>query len=320
MFEPLAKALESFPASEATAAEADRIQTMVGPSAAIPATLASPARFPAPAPTWPPVPSRGAPVTLVPKLPELPAGDVAEACRAQIRELQTLLRRRAVPELGEPAGEGAALGQLEERRRALFLVASAALVDELESDLARLRELSSLVEVPQVQEQLLTARETLAGGDLFRADELLRRSSDALERSEDEWTEIRILVVEAQLLEETLRELGDEPGSALGPILEAHRVARHGDRVAAERLLARGALALWLRLSPLLARRLQSIRDGLDFASLAPGVRDQIRTESGEIGRAIARRNFGAAILAYRRLRDATEMEPAERAPLAPSH
>lgn len=320
LFSPLAEALESPHRLDGSAAEAELLHGFVGGPGPLSAELAAPARFPSTIPVWAPVPAPGTRVTAIPRLPELTGGDPAVACRSQIQDLDTLLRRRSVLEPSPSLRGEEELSQLEDRRRSLFVRAAAVLTDELESSLGRFREIGSLVDIAGHEGHLLEARDALAMGDLRLADDLLRRSAAELDRWEAEWTEIRVLLVQTELLEETLRELGEDPGSSLSPIREARRLARIGNRAMAERLLARGALSLWLRLSPALEKRLRTLRENLDVSRLDPSVRGRIGSESAEIARALAHRNFGAAILAYRRLRDAAP--PTESGPTlsSPSH
>jgi hypothetical protein len=135
----------------------------------------------------------------------------------------------------------------------------------------------------------------------------LRRVGDTLAGLEEEWTAIRILLLEAALLAETVRELGGDPAPALGPLDEARRRLKAGARSAAEPILARGIAALWHLVRPRFARRLGELNVRAERARRRAGSGDEFDAIRRDIAHGIRQRNFAAAVVAYRRFRDAVE-------------
>ena len=100
------------------------------------------------------------------------------------------------------------------------------------------------------------------------------------------------------------RGAGSRRGApALGPLEEGRRLARLGQREGSEPVLARSTYALWSILNPLFTRELgrvkeQMLHDRDAGEDVGPGV-----AELRDLALTLRRRNFAAAIAAYRRLR-----------------
>ncbi|MGI0132453.1 MAG: hypothetical protein ACREDK_05105 [Thermoplasmata archaeon] len=249
----------------------------------------------------------------IPQLPVLPHGDEVTALRRQIDELLQLGRRMGVEltDLNERAKASVLTGgrdDLEALHRNLFVVLAASLTDEVARVAAKRDEIAELVPTPSADVELEAGRTALANGDLVGAQRRLRHIADALSDLEDQWATVQILTAEAELLAETIRELGGDPGPALGPLDEGRRRARQGQRADAEPILARSTFALWSILSPLLTKDLARVKDRVlarreAGADVGPAVAD-LR----ELTVNLRHRNFGAAIGAYRRLRAFAEV------------
>lgn len=277
-----------------------------------PGQIATPARFPsAPSPQPSPTPVPEPPREL-PKRPALGPGPEVAALRVRIDEYLRIGRREGL-ELGpfQQRARQMVLAperhQLEALDRDLFVHLSAALSTHYELLRSRRDELGAVGTTRSVDAVLDRARRALAEGDLNAVAGLLREASDELERLEQDWATAQILVTEADLLAQAIRDLDGDPEPAMGPVREGRRLARAGEREAAENMLARATLALWAILSPRWGGELAGLREAL-IAQRAQG-RD-VRTavaDLRELAGALQRRNFGAAVLAYRRLRERVE-------------
>ena len=289
------------------------------------ARLAFPHRFPSGAsatrpaePAAEPPGPTPRPVTTLPALP--PAGEVPMLLR-QVNDFLQLGRRQGVDlaPYTERAKEALATqdrATLESLARDLFVYLAAALTEEYEEAITRRNELAGLVPTSSPDVELEGCRASLALGDLAGAQRRLRHIEESLSDLEEQWATVQILVTESDLLTVTIRELGGDPGPALGPLAEGQRRARAGDRAGAEPVLARAALALWTLLNPLFQRDLGRLRERLM----------QRRTEGLDVRPAMANlrqlagdlrhRNFASAILTYRSLREAVDpgVEPTGRA------
>jgi hypothetical protein len=271
--------------------------------------LASPSRFL----SFPPGGSAGSPSPDAPRgqpsgLPALPpGGDVARLTR-QLNEHLQLARRQGIDlsDLGERARE-AILTQdhatLEVLGRDVFVRLASSLTEEYESALTRRHDLAGLVATSTPDVELESCRGALDMGDLAGAQRRLRHIEQELTDLEDHWATVQILVAECDLLASTVRELGGDPEPALGPLAEGRRLARNGEREAAEPVLARAALALWSVLDPPFLREvsrmkdaiLRQRRDGRDVTAAVEYLR--------QLAADLRHRNFASAIGAYRQLR-----------------
>jgi hypothetical protein len=287
-----------------------------GPRASELARLLSPARFPSTRPVGLPVPTAGAsklrPLTELPALPALPPGEPTARMRQQIDEYLALMRRQGLD--AEPFHErvraAVATGDreaFERLNREMFVHLASVLGDEFERDLARRHDLADFVAEDIPDAELVAARDALVLGDLAGAQTRLKRAGDTLASLEEEWTTVRILLLEATLLAETVRELGGDPTPALGPLDEGRRRALEVGRREAEPVLARAVLALWHVLRPRFARRLAELGTRAERAASRGVDRAEFDAARGDLASDLERHNFGAAVLAYRRTRDAVE-------------
>jgi hypothetical protein len=202
-----------------------------------------------------------------------------------------------------PAIETDDAGALEVLNRDLFVSLAATLTEELERVSRRREELARWVTTASIDTELDSARGTLTMGDLSGADRRLRRLTDEIDLLEEEWETIQILITGAELIRDTIQELGGDATPALGPLEEGRRLGQAGRRVESSSLLAHANVALWSVLAPLLTRDLGRLKEiileqrtkGTDVTEAAVQLR--------EIAVHLRHRNFGALISAYRRLR-----------------
>ncbi len=192
---------------------------------------------------------------------------------------------------------------LEVLAREMFVHLSSDIVEEYESLLGRRNELAQLLPTSSADVELTAVRRAIGVGDLAGAARRLEHVRDQLGQVEQEWQVGRILVTEADLMVTTIRELGGDPGPALGPLEEGRKLFAEGHRAESERLLARAAVALWTVLQPPLLADLRRLSERLRDARASgvdtePGVRE-LRALSTEL----RQRNFVGTIVAYRRLR-----------------
>jgi hypothetical protein len=277
-------------------------------------TLTSQARFPALASAGPPALAPARRPTL-PTLPLLPAGSGLSLVRRQVEDLVQVGRREGL-DLSEADRQMSAGPKeedhtgLEELRRTLFVQVAAAVAEDLDIQTGRRNELAALVPTSTVDVELGSARTAFATGDLSGVVRRLRQASDGLSALEDRWATCQILTTEADLMVETMRELGQDPGPALGPLAEGRRLARGGDADRAERILAGANRALWGALVPHLNQSLQEIRIQLQERAGAETEIEPVIRELRQLAALIRRRNFGAAVAAFRRLRTAAAALP----------
>jgi hypothetical protein len=265
------------------------------------------ARFPALSAIHSPPPVV-APVTALPALPVLTPGSGISLVQRQVEELLQVGRREGLDLKDADQRMFAALKEenrtgLDELRRTLFVQVAAAVAEDVEIQTARRNELAPLVPTPTVDAELGSARTAFATGDLSGAVRRLRQASDGLSALGDRWATCQILTTEADLMIETLREMGQDPGPALGPLAEGRRLARAGDADRAERVLAGANRALWGLLVPQLNASLQSIREELRGRASTDQEIEPVIHELRQMAALIRRKNFGAAVTAYRRLR-----------------
>jgi len=277
-----------------------------------PALLSHAPRLPAlrdagPAPE--PEPLRpSTPITDLTDLPGLPAGRSDEELDRRIEEYFHIGRRLGL-DFSDFEGRHHAAdlvadrSSLESVAREMFVHLVSALAEEFEAAVARRNELAAFVPTPSADVEIDAIRRAIAQGDLAGAQRRLAHVREEIQRAEEEWEVGRILVTEAEMLATTVRELGGDPGPALGPIEEGRKMVRAGRRSEGERLLARGAVALWAVLEPLLVEDLQRLKSRLDDLrssgqDIQPAV-DGLRTVMTEL----RQRNFVGTIVAYRRAR-----------------
>ncbi|MCI4367632.1 MAG: hypothetical protein L3K08_07765 [Thermoplasmata archaeon] len=292
------------------------------PLAAGPGSMAYPARFPAiaspggsKAPDGPVPP----PLDAIPSLPALPSGGVA-GLRRQIDGYLQIARSLGLDLANAPERTREAIqvddrSSLEQISRDLFVRIAAALSEEYESAVVQRNALTNLVGTKSQDEELLEARESLLGGDVQSAYGDLSAIREQLRQLEEHWETVKILVVECDLLADTIRELGGDAGPAWGPYEEGCRLAREGVRDEAEPVLAGAALALWTVLYPKFGPELRRIKDAM-LAQRTAGM--DVRLEIAllrELANHLHRRNFGSTIATYRRLRDSV----AASGPAAPT-
>lgn len=281
------------------------------PSLSASAAVAYPPRFLGlSAGTSTPAPATAADRPLgLPALP--PAGDVPLLLR-QLNDYLQLGRRQGLDlnEFGERARE-AVLSQdratLEVLGRDLFVHLAASLTEEYEHVLQRRHELAGLVATSTPDVELESARAALAMGDLAGVQRRLRHIEAELTELEDQWATVQILVTEADLIAQTISELGGDPAPALGPLAEGRRLARAGDRSAAEPVLARATLALWSVLDPLLLPELARLRDAVLSRRSAGGDTTAAVAHLRQLALDLRHRNFAGAIAAFRQLRRAVD-------------
>jgi len=241
-------------------------------------------------------------------LPQLPSAESSPELRRRVQEYFELGRRLGVDFTDFEARSSAASltgeeSSLEVLAREMFVHLVSSIAEEFETTLAERNEITQLVPTPSADVELDAIRESIRLGDLAGALRRLAHVRDELVRLEEEWEVGRILVSECDLLAQTSRELGVDPGPAQGPLEEGRKFLLKGRRSDAERVLARAAVALWTVLEPRLFEDLRRIRDrmndarrsGVDITAGVVDLRD-VATE-------LRQRNFVGMVMAYRRLR-----------------
>ena len=312
------------PASVRTIGEILASVDISAPAAPVPAAteavLSRSSRFPAmpapqPLPEIAPEPAAAPAATVVEDLeeyPELPPGPTDQELERRLDEYFQLGRRFGL-DFNDFEQRNAAAHLVADRTsmetvaREMFVHLVSVVAEEFESALARRNELAALAPTPSADVELEAIRQAIARGDLPGAQRRLVHVRDELQRAEEEWAVGRILVTEGELLASTVRELGGDPSPALGPFEEGRRLVRLGRRTDGERLLARGAVALWAVLEPRLLEDLRRLRDRLveirsGGADIEPAVAE-IRSVLTEL----RQRNFVGTIVAYRRVRSWVE-------------
>ncbi len=282
------------------------------PSAPSPALLSQAVRVPAlgqglPAPSAEPA-RPVAPIADLAELPGLPAGRSESELNQRIEEYLHVGRRLGLDFHDFEERRNAAdlvddAASLDTVAREMFVHLVSAIAEEFETVVARRNELAAFVPTPSADVEIDAIRRSIAQGDLAGAQRRLAHVRDELQRTEEEWEVGRILVTEAELLTSTVRELGGDPEPALGPIEEGRKMIRAGRRTDGERLLARGAVALWAVLEPRLVEDLQRLKARLaELRSAGLDIRPAVE-ELKVVMTELRQRNFVGTILAYRRAR-----------------
>jgi hypothetical protein len=290
------------------------------PAAAAPAELANAARFPA---TPPPAerPTRRAKAAPLPDLPGLPAGAGLPALRQQVNEFLELGRRCGVDVSGFDERVKALavvddLTELEQLDRDLFRHIAGSLAGEFEALRSRHHELAKFLPPTVFDTEVEKARTTLASGDLASAQREIRRAAISLGALAEEWGPVENLVNEGEQLRQAALEFGGDPSPATAALEEGRRLARSGQRPAAEEALTRATLDLWAIVKPLLeadlARRMETI---LRLRSSGVDLRP-VLIDLKEFGAHLQARNLSAAIETYRRAGKA--LDAADRSPKPP--
>jgi hypothetical protein len=242
------------------------------------------------------------------EFPQLPPGSSEKELDRRIEEYFQLGRRLGLDFTDFDHRNAAAhlardLSSEEGVAREMFVHLVSVVAEEFESALARRNELVSLAPTPSADVELDAIRQAIARGDLTGAQRRLAHVREELQRSEEEWAVGRILVTEGELLASTARELGGDPTPALGPFEEGRRLVRLGRRNDGERLLARGAVALWAVLEPRLLEDLHRLRDRLVEIRSGGGDIEPAVSEIRSVLTELRQRNFVGTIVAYRRVR-----------------
>jgi hypothetical protein len=248
------------------------------------------------------------PIAPLRDLPRLPSAESSVDLRRRVQEYFELGRRLGLDftdfevrsNAAASTGDGSSLEVLA---REMFVHLVSSLTEEFESALASRNEISQLVPTPSADVELDAVRESMRLGDLAGALRRLAHVRDELVRLEEEWEVGKILVSECDLIVQTIRDLGGDPGPAQGPLEEGRRFLLSGRRSDAEKLLARAAVALWTVLEPRLFEDLRRIRDRMSEArgsgaDITAGV-----TDLRDVATELRQRNFVGMLTAYRRLR-----------------
>jgi hypothetical protein len=268
------------------------------------------------------------PLDALPSLPALPAGAGFELYRHQVDDYLQLGRRQGIDftEFSDRAKRAILVQDresVEALSRELFVFLAASIAEEYDAVCAKRNELAALVPTATPDAELDGCKSSLLMGDLAGAQRRLRRVSESLSDLEDHWATVQILLTEADLLAETIRELGGDPTPALGPLNEGRRLARDGRREEAEPILARATFALWSVLTPLFSRELARTREMLLKCRAEGGDVAVPVATIRELAQHLRQRNFATGVLSFRRLRDSVEAlgvaTPTESPPAATS-
>ena len=248
------------------------------------------------------------PIAPIRELPSLPTAGSEEELRRRVLEYFELGRRLGenFTEFGTRANAAAAAADVASMNvlaREMFVHLVSTLAEEFEATLAERNEISQLIPTPSADVELDAIRESVRLGDLAGALRRMTHVRDELVRLEEEWEVGKILVSECDLLVQTIRDLGGDPGPAQGPLEEGRKLVLKGRRPEAEKLLARAAVALWTVLEPRLFEDLRRIRDRMHEARSAGADIGGGVTDLRDVATELRQRNFVGMLMAYRRLR-----------------
>ncbi len=270
------------------------------------AVLSRPARFPAlgaAAPVRPPVE-----VEPLRDLPRLPPPADAAMLRRRIEEYSSTAQRLGLDftdldDRMDEANDAADEAAVADLARQMFVHLASALSEEYAVALGRRNELAPIVPTPDADAEFEGVRAALETGDLAGAQRRLAHVRETLGAIEEDWAAGRILLTECELLAQTARELGIDPGPALGPFEEGRRRFRNAQRPEAERLLARAAVALWALVQPRFFEEIHRVRDRLVQLRSAGGDIQPALVDLREVSVELRQRNFAGMLLAFGRVR-----------------
>lgn len=254
------------------------------------------------------------------QMPSLPAAYGVAVARRQVDEYLQIARRQGIDtgDFTVRSRDAVATNDaasFEVLGRELFIHIAGAFTDEFEELVARRNVLSAVAPTSGPDVEFESCRSALALGDLGGAQRRLRHLDDTLGRLEEVWATVQVLVGQAELLADTIRELGGDPAAALGPLAEGRRLAKAGDVGGAEAVLAKAGLALWSVLEPSFLAELGRQKAAILAAREAGQDVAPALAEMREIAPALRRRSFVSVVGSYRRLRELSG--PARAGPVA---
>ncbi len=332
LFDLVREAIEVPPGDPAYLVKAGEVAAAVGADPPLasppgPADLSHAARFlamrsgaAAARATEAPAPVAPAPVAKTPELPALPPGKNVEIYRRRVDEYFRIARREGLnlTSFEERARVATAAGsreQFEQLDREMFVLLAGALSADSVALTQRRNELATVASTAAADVELSGCRQAISVGDLAGAERRLRHVETTLNDLELEWATVQILVAEAELLAETIRELGGDPGPALGPLAQGKKLARSGRREDAEHLLAKATGALWALLGPMFVADLDRLKDALVRARDRGADVTGSAAEMRSVVFALRQRNFATAVVAYRRVREFVERLSSDAVP-----
>lgn len=311
LFEPVRDAAalgrDSDPVYYRTIAELFRTADLLGPVATV-AEPEPPARAPLPqlppgeaSRTVRPAAEPALPLLPLPAVPELPHGDALRS-RAHEYELLAGSLGTLFPELVARAAAAVEAGddrRLADVVREMFVHLAGALLAGYDAEGARRQELLGRSSTDGADAELGSFRESMEAGDLSGATRHLLRAREALAAGAEAWSTHRILLTECDLLSATIRELGGDPGPALGAL----RGEEAGGPEVTEVVLGQTTYALWVLLEPRFTEELKRLRDRLVELRASGAAVGPALVTLRSVATEIRRRNFAGTIVAYRELR-----------------
>lgn len=243
------------------------------------------------------------------QLPSLPSAHGVAVARRQVDEYLQIARRQGIDtgDFALRARDAVAsndAASFEVLGRELFIHIAGSFTEEFESLLSRRNALSTFAPTSGPDVEFESCRAALGLGDLGGAQRRLRHLDDTLSGLEETWATVQVLVGQAELLAETIRDLGGDPAAALGPLTEGRRLAKSGDVNGAETVLAGAGLALWSVLEPSFLAELARQKAAILAARESGQDVTPALAELREIAPALRRRSFVSVVGSYRRLRE----------------